>query len=140
MNRTVADVTNAQIDALLAFLPAFEAPGFAAASLESTSPNDFSHYDYAPVVTDFVQALYDHGWVWAGFDWPSWTEHARAYVKAPENLATADVRTIRKLLTTHAREERFCEGHLASMFERGHIVAVLRRLGELRQSSEVVSS
>jgi hypothetical protein len=36
------------------------------------------------------------------------------------------------LLTTHSRKDRFCEGHLAAMFENGHIVALLRRLRELK--------
>jgi len=44
------------------------------------------------------------------------------------------VDVIRKLLTTHVRKERFCEGHLLAMFESGHIVNVLRRLKGLRST------
>ena len=45
----------------------------------------------------------------------------------------ADSEPILKLLTTHVRKERFCEGHLAAMFEDGHIVALLRRLKVIRE-------
>lgn len=37
-----------------------------------------------------------------------------------------------KLFTTHIRADRFCEGHLAAMFENGHIVTLLRWLKQLR--------
>ncbi|WP_390621590.1 DUF6508 domain-containing protein [Roseimaritima sediminicola] len=44
--------------------------------------------------------------------------------------------TIQKLFTTHARKDRFCEGHLASMFENDHIPALLRRLRTLRHGMD----
>jgi len=85
---------------------------------------------YDRVVDDFVQALYDHGFI-QNFDWPGWDE-AQGYVERSERLATADLETCIKLLTTHVRKERFCEGHLAEMIISGHLLAVLRRLEELR--------
>jgi hypothetical protein len=44
-----------------------------------------------------------------------------------------DAETIRKIFTTHAQKERYGAGHLASMFENGHIVALLRRLKEIKE-------
>ena len=48
------------------------------------------------------------------------------------SLETADLTTLRKLLTTHVRADRFSEGHLAGVLQSGHIVAVLRRLRKIR--------
>ena len=89
---------------------------------------------YDSIVDEFVQALYDHGFV-QNFDWPGW-EEAQAYVERPELLASADLETCIKLLSTHVRKERFCDGHLAEMITTGHLLAVLHRLEELRPSIE----
>ena len=45
-------------------------------------------------------------------------------------LASADLLTLRKLLTTHIRADRFTEGHL----ESGHITAILRQLKQIRDA------
>ena len=89
---------------------------------------------YDGSVDELVQALYDHGFV-QNFDWPSWDE-AQAYVKQPELVAEANLETCVKLLTTHVRTEKFCDGHLAEMIASGHILAVLNRLDELRGASQ----
>ena len=52
---------------------------------------------------------------------------------SPKKVERVDATTIQKLLTTHSRADRFCEGHLASMFESGHIVAILWRLRAIRE-------
>ena len=44
----------------------------------------------------------------------------------------ADLLTLRRLLTTHVRADRFTEGHLAAELENGHICAILEQLEELR--------
>jgi hypothetical protein len=125
------------IDAILPFLEIFEKPGFKCGEWdqpESRESNEFImlDYQYAPPVEEFVQALYDNDWV-EKFDWKKWQDTAVQYVDSPNLLATSDAETIRKLLTTHVRKDRFCEGHVASMCENGHIVAVLRRLKEIRK-------
>lgn len=48
-------------------------------------------------------------------------------------IERADATTIQKLFTTHIRADRFCEGHLASLFENGFIVALLQRLKRIRE-------
>lgn len=65
------------------------------------------------------------------FNWPDWQDVAQTWLD-PARVATADVRTIQQLLTTHARKERYCEGHLADLLQCGHLQALLRRLAELR--------
>jgi len=89
---------------------------------------------YDATVDELVQALYSHGFI-QNFDWPNWGE-GRKYVERPELLASADMETCIKLLTTHVRAERFCDGHLAEMITSGHLLAVLRRLYELRGAIE----
>jgi len=85
---------------------------------------------------DFIQVLYDNDWVTPKFDWTEWQESAHQYIESPEKVELADAVTIQKLLTTHACADRFCEGHLASMFENGHILALLRRLQTLRSEMD----
>jgi hypothetical protein len=108
--------TAQQIDAILPFLERFEAAGI----------------DFDAVVPEFVQALYEHGWVSPAFDWTEWQQSAQEFVDSPRKVEKADAAVIQKLLTTHVRTDRFCEGHLASMFENGHIGALLRRLQTIR--------
>lgn len=75
--------------------------------------------------------MYKNRWI-IDFDWPSWGDEARRY-EHEEILATADLETIRKLLTGHVRNDRFCEGHLLSVLESGLITAILRRLRVIRE-------
>ena len=50
--------------------------------------------------------------------------NTKKFVDSPKKIEKTDATTIQKLLTTHSRKNRFCEGHLAAMFEKGHIVAL----------------
>jgi hypothetical protein len=65
------------------------------------------------------------------FDWVSWQPEAERYVLEPARVDAADLETLRRLLTTHVRKERFCEGHLSAMLQVGHLRRVLQRLGVL---------
>ena len=76
---------------------------------------------------EFHQALYREKMIIV-FDWNNWEEKAKRYQSDPDVAAEADLLTVRKLLTVHARADRFIEGHFVSMLESGHIIAVLRRL------------
>ena len=125
-------VTREQIDALLPFLDKFEAAGFSAGNWHS-EPGQFPWFNFDEVVMEFIQALYDNEWVTPTFNWTKWQDSAKRYVESPELIDSADAATIQKLLTTHARTDRFCEGHLAAMFENGHMVALLRRLRVIRE-------
>ncbi len=121
----------ARIDALLPFLDPLTAPGFEP-MVPHAETAGLTIYGLSPVMSAFVQALYEHQWVDEDFNWPSWQVEAETWFD-PTRVATADVQTIRQLLTTHARKERFCEGHLADVLRSGHLPALLRRLGELRR-------
>lgn len=124
-------VTAAQLDAILPYLQAFEKMGFKCGEWPDSNENVIPMFDYSDPVAQFVQALYDHGWV-VPFDWTRWQRQAAELVESPEQLHAASAETLRKLLAAHVRQDHYCEGHLAAMFESGHIVAVLRRLRAIR--------
>jgi hypothetical protein len=130
--RVPPTVAAEQIDAILPFLNRFSADGFVVGKMRC-DPGKFPWYEFSNTVTEFQQCLYDNGWVTA-FEWPEWQDVAKEYVDLPHKIEQADADTIRKLFTTHVRKERFCDGHLAEMFESGHIVALLRRLQEIRRT------
>jgi hypothetical protein len=130
----VPEVSPHQLDALLRFLPIFEQPGYVFGEWHSPE-GQFPYYAMHREAMEFVQALYSQQIVFS-FDWPSWQEEAKRFVADPEALKTADLLTLRKLLTTHVRKDRFVEGHMASMLECGHIAAILRRLGKIREQME----
>lgn len=68
------------------------------------------------------------------FDWTRWHAKAEPYTNSPEAVAGADLVTLQKLLTAHARAERFFAGHLCEVFKSGHLTAILRRVKVLRAS------
>ena len=130
----MSPVTGKHIDAILPFLEQFEEAGFSV----GTWPNELgvmSYFNFNEVVLEFQQILYANDWVTPKVDWVEWQDVAEEYVDSPEKIKSADVVTIQKLFTTHVRKDRFCEGHLASMFENGHIVELLRRLKEIRETT-----
>lgn len=129
------NITNKQIDAILPFLERFEAESFSVGTWNSP-PGQMPWFSFGEAASDFQQALYDNGWIASSFDWSEWQQTAQEFVASPEKLESADAKIIQKLFTTHVRKERFCEGHLASMLESGHIVTLLRRLKVIRASKE----
>ncbi len=127
-----AHPTPEAIEAVLAFLPFFADPSNTFYEVDTTDFS-FDPYDYAPQVARFQQVLYESGFLPSAFDWPAWQETAEGYVTHPDRLANADITTLRRLLLTHVRKERFVSGHLASMIDCGHILAVLQRLDTLHR-------
>lgn len=120
-----------QIDAVLKYLPLFERQSFSPGAWH-TRPGELPIFLLRPEVDAFVRTLYDQGVVLA-FDWTQWKGEVERYQTDPKLLQQADLLTIRKLLTAHVRADRFTEAHLATVFERGDIVAILRRLKQIRQ-------
>ncbi|TWT78879.1 hypothetical protein CA13_02760 [Planctomycetes bacterium CA13] len=128
-------VTVEQIDSLVPFLEPFAANGFVAGEWQGRA-GQFPWFDFVDVVDEFLQALYRQNWVSPECNWTEWQDTANTFMEEPSKIETADAQTIRKLFTTHVRANRFCEGHLASMFENGHIVLLLRRLQTIRSEME----
>jgi hypothetical protein len=120
-----------QIDAVLKYLPLFEREGFSPGTWH-TRPGEVPFFLLRPEVDAFVRTLYKQK-VFLAFDWTQWKGEVERYQTNPKLLQQADLLTIRKLLTAHVRADRFTEAHLGTVFERGHIVAILRRLKRIRQ-------
>jgi hypothetical protein len=123
-----------QLEAVLCFLPVFEQPGYTFGEWHAPE-GQFPFYSMSPEAGQFVQALYRQQVVFS-FDWGGWHEEAMRYVSDPELLETANLLILRKLLTTHVRKDRFAGGHLANMFESGHITRILRRLRTIGEDME----
>jgi hypothetical protein len=117
------------LDAVLKFLPLLQG-NFGE---WSARPGHFPAFLSSSQVNDFVQTLYQQGIIIV-FDWTSWREQAQCYQADPGSLAQADLLTLRKLLTTHVRSDRFLEGHLASVLESGLVTAILERMQQLRDA------
>jgi hypothetical protein len=120
-----------QIDGILPYLKWFETPGFSYGHFEATPHGHFASFITSEAACGFVFDLYRYGWV-QPFDWMAWQDEASKYVNDAALVESADVEIIRKLLTLHARNERFCEGHLGVMYEMGHLTSLLRRLKAIR--------
>ena len=120
-------------DALLKFAPHFDGPDpFATLVAPVMSEGVVMPYcELASWARDFVRTIEDAGWC-ESCDWQSWQDEGHRYVDNPTLLANADADVLTKLLTLHVRMDRYNEGHLADMAERGHLKAILGRLKDLR--------
>ncbi|MFN8616687.1 MAG: DUF6508 domain-containing protein [Dehalococcoidia bacterium] len=127
-----------QIEALLPFLPMLEsrhAGEWRGGERQPDGSITMPYFEYGDGMLAFIRACGENGWIEV-FEWPAWAEEARRLHDDPATLNSADVPTIRKLLTLHIRNDRFNEGHLAAMVEDGHLAAVVRRLEQLRAASQ----
>ncbi len=120
-------------DRLLAFIEVFDTPEFSSGQWEFCR-GCLPEFTYAPETNAFVQTLYDDGWTIV-FDWGRWQGEAVELLNEPEKLNAASMETLRKLLTLHVRKDRFCEGHLASVLKSGHILAILKRIRDIREET-----
>ena len=132
---SVPEIGLQQIDAILKYLPLFEKQDYQFGQWVEQE-GQFPYFSFSPEVDEFISTLYEQGMI-IPFDWRSWSEEAERYQTDPEALEAADLLTLRKLLTAHVRADRFVEGHLASVFESGHITAILRRLKQIREKMQV---
>ncbi len=122
---------------VLTYLPRFEEPGFVFGTWKSPKAKpgvvQLGWFDLSDTARAWIHAVYESKLMLRGFDWGNWQQKAQAYLEEPELMDTANLDTLRKLLVTHLRKDRFCEGHLASMYECGHLTAIMRRLGQIAE-------
>jgi hypothetical protein len=80
-------------------------------------------------ITMLSDIAYRFGWVLTDFDWSAWAHgpECQRLIQHPEEVQNVDPHTLAKLLTAHLRQDRFCEGHLSSAYEAGHLAAIVRR-------------
>lgn len=125
------EITTANMDAILRFLPLLEDDGFKPGQMV-WKRGEMPFYNLSADATALEQALCANGWI-VPFPWVDWKE-GRRYFDDPTALAEADMQTLRRLFTTIVRQDRFCEGFMGSMLETGFITALLRRLKEIREA------
>lgn len=141
-----AGYDQAALEALAAFLPVFEAPGFKFSQNDSpfrqTGENSFEMvgYHYHPAVGEFLAAIDKHGWLYR-FDWVAWKatpEFSRLRV-LPDEVSHASAIQLSKLLSLYVAWNRMSEGELLSLWDTGLLLRILRRaatLAEQEQSHE----
>ena len=128
-------LTLEQIDAVLAFLPAIEAPDADFGEGVELIPTEegeiaFGHARYSLLTGQLMEAIYENGFLFP-FPWFAW-EEGRRILGDPQLLAEADQLSCRKLLVAFMQNDRFCEGAFGAALEGRHIPEILRRLAQLR--------
>ncbi len=127
MNEIAEDLSKDSIDRLLALLPDFERGEFSTAD---------AHYrqtgQYLPQVSQLCEKISESGLTIA-FDWVSWKKAEAPGVLTQKGIAQADLFTLRRILTYCVEQDRFFGGFLPMVCSSGLILAVLRRLQELRE-------
>ena len=83
-----------------------------------------------PVFRNFFTQLDFSGLV-EPFDYHAWLEEEKIELESEEILAQADLELLSKIVTTHLRLDRFVEGHLSALMEKGYFLKVLERIEQL---------
>ncbi len=113
------------MERLVAFLPALDQGPFHVLSGGYRSLNER--------LVGFYEHVYRSGLIFP-FDWSTWAHGPGADLVAGVGIDHADQDAIRRTLTAHVRHDRFCEGHLLAVIERGDMAALVRRLAALQES------
>ena len=124
-------ITEARMDALLAFREALERPG--RTFVHAVEPGDGSappspYPRYHDDVLAFMQE--------AGRPW--WSDYGYVPIEAwrmirdPARVEAASLDEVRTMLTWCVRGERFGDGHWNAALEEGRVQSLLRRLAVLR--------
>ena len=122
---------NKNIDSILKYLPYFKNRSNKFYRIDKEQIMD--PYIYSRKVRDFIKSIYKENFT-VVFDYPRWQMQALKYYKDSKLLKSADIITLRKLLTLHIRKDRFVSGHLVEMIDSGHILKILKRLKEIRDT------
>ena len=124
-----------RLEALAAFLPKFESPGFKFGQMQAPT-GKMPYYKTSALASQFVQTCYKMGWV-KPFDWAEWMQstEAKRLRDDPAALANGTWEQLRRLLTVMIRQDRFVEGALGSAFESGLLTGIVRRASVLARDT-----
>ena len=85
-------------------------------------------------IMEFYEELYNTGFLLV-FDWKSWLDQNEIYKNIANNIeehvTKADLNTLRKLMTSYIRGDRFTEGLFEGVILNGHVTKILTRLKKL---------
>jgi hypothetical protein len=121
-------ISEQEINKLLSYLEFFQD----SSSIFFTEVNGY--YLESEDVRRFRKVLNDTGFLLV-FDWKKWLHDNEVYTNInyniQEQIRNADLETLRKLMTSYIRGDRFNEGLFISAIGNGHITNILLRLKEL---------
>lgn len=124
------DVTKEEINSLLNYLEYFQNSG----SVFYIEKNGYRFE--SDEIRNFRKELDDVGFLLV-FDWKQWISDHEEFkdTNRPirEKIAEADIETLRKLMTSYIRGDRFNEGLFIHVILKGHISNILLRLKELAE-------
>ncbi len=112
-------IDHANLKALASFAPRFRDPSaeFGKMKATVTDPDGseilcFPHVELSELGKQFFDMCYNQNWVMFDFDAGNWinTEEAQLLIQAPQNVGQASLQTLRQLLTSLIRQERFSDG------------------------------
>ncbi|GIP27203.1 hypothetical protein J23TS9_23330 [Paenibacillus sp. J23TS9] len=120
-----AIITATEIDRLIQYLEFFQGPA-------DTFCREVNGYTCeAETILAFRKELYDTGFLIV-FDWGAWIREYEIYKDIDgdieEHIMSADLETLRKLVTSYIRGDRFMEGLFLAVAMNGKIAQVLTRL------------
>ena len=93
------------------------------------------HLVYNEKVNTFRRLLYESGFM-VSFDWSKW-EEGKILTANREKLLSVDLLTLRMLITTIVRNDRFSEGAFLGTIESGLIADILQRLNVLLETDQI---
>ncbi|MDD3978074.1 MAG: DUF6508 domain-containing protein [Methanomicrobium sp.] len=81
-------------------------------------------------IVELTKVLYFNNWL-INARWQGWTGEAETYFGHPELIASADIETIRKILTVHVRIDRLFPGDIADLINRGYLTTIIERINNI---------
>lgn len=124
-----ADLTSGDVDRLLQYLEYFQDPG----SVFYHEVNGYMRESQE--IGSFRKALDDVGFLMV-FNWSDWLMENEIYKnldhEVDSSIMNADLTTLRKLMTSYIRGDRFNEGLFIHVCMKGHAAKILLRLRELK--------
>lgn len=133
---TASLITREGIDALLQFLPYFSSKRPSFGSEASIHDGRVEPSVLGETSEEFWKACYKHNFV-QDFDWGEWSQSRQPLISRGEGIEDLDLADIGRLITTHIRGDRFCDGHLLEVMRSGQMARILERLSVLRRSGDV---
>lgn len=118
-----------EIKELIQFLPRLYATGFTpirkwGGSVEKDGVLTMPWPEYEEDVDNFISVASQEFWC----DYQYVPEVASKMLESEQNIANSSLREIKTMLTFCVRGERFCDGHVGAMIEKGRIQSILKRL------------
>ena len=117
------------IDLFLDFLPYLKSKDSSFYELVDEAPQ-FPYYVYSPEIVDLITLINQQNMF--HFDWVQWSSEASNYLEDPLQLENANLTTVMNLLFTMVRAERFTEGLMGEMVDKGIVLKLLLRLEKIR--------